>query len=86
MTRETKAALDAACPKTAMSETMTTLVSMIIQGKTGEEYKKLLASLNKEERSKIENYRKKFKETKLAQKAAENFFESMFHKTRIKTR
>ena len=52
---------------------------MIIQGKTGEEYKKLLASLNKEERSEIENYRKKFKETKLAQKAAENFFESMFH-------
>ena len=52
---------------------------MIIQGKTGEEYKKLLASLNKEERSEIENYRKKFKETKLAQKTAENFFESMFH-------
>ena len=65
--------------KMMMSKTYQALIKMIIEGKTGEEYKKLLASLNKEERSKIENYRKKFKETKLAQKAAENFFESMFH-------
>ena len=74
MTRETKAALDAACPKTAMSETMTTLVSMIIQGKTGEEYKKLLAGLDESEKKEIKEYEKKFKETKLAQRVAENFF------------
>ena len=47
---------------------------MIIQGKTGEEYKKLLASLNETERKEVKEYEKKFKETKLAQKAAENFF------------
>ena len=47
---------------------------MIIEGKTGEEYKKLLASLSKSERKEVEDYEKKFKETKLAQKAAENFF------------
>lgn len=44
---------------------------MIIQGKTGEEYKKLLAGLNESERK---EYEKKFKETKLAQRAVENFF------------
>ena len=53
---------------------MTTLVSMIIQGKTGEEYKKLLAGLDESERKEVKEYEKKFKETKLAQKAAENFF------------
>lgn len=47
---------------------------MIIQGKTGEEYKKLLAGLSEEEKREIKEYEKKFKETKLAQKAAENFF------------
>ena len=47
---------------------------MIIQGKTGEEYKKLLAGLSKSERKEVEDYEKKFKETKLAQKTAENFF------------
>lgn len=47
---------------------------MIIQGKTGEEYKKLLAGLDENERKEIKNYEKKFKETKLAQKASENFF------------
>ena len=47
---------------------------MIIEGKTGEEYKKLFASLNEEEKREIKNYEKKFKETKLAQRAAENFF------------
>ena len=47
---------------------------MIIEGKTGEEYKKLLASLNESERKEIKEYEKKFKETKLAQKTAENFF------------
>lgn len=47
---------------------------MIIQGKTGEKYKKLLAGLDKSERKEIKNYEKKFKETKLAQCAAENFF------------
>lgn len=57
-----------------MSKIYNTLVSMIIQGKTGEEYKKLLASLNESERKEIKEYEKKFKETKLAQKAAENFF------------
>lgn len=57
-----------------MSKTYNTLVSMIIQGKTGEEYKKLLASLSETERKEVKEYEKKFKETKLAQKAAENFF------------
>ena len=57
-----------------MSKTYNTLVSMIIQGKTGEEYKKLLAGLDESERKEIKEYEKKFKETKLAQKAAENFF------------
>ena len=47
---------------------------MIIQGKTGEEYKKLLAGLSETERKEIKEYEKKFKETKLAQKTAENFF------------
>lgn len=47
---------------------------MIMQGKTGEEYKKLLAGLDKEEQREIKEYEKKFKETKLAQRAAENFF------------
>lgn len=60
--------------KMMMSKTYNTLVSMIIQGKTGEEYKKLLAGLNETERKEIKEYEKKFKETKLAQKAAENFF------------
>lgn len=57
-----------------MSKAYNTLVSMIIQGKTGEEYKKLLAGLNESERKEIKKYEKKFKETKLAQRAAENFF------------
>lgn len=57
-----------------MSKTYNTLVSMIIQGKTGEEYKKLLAGLSETERKEIKDYEKKFKETKLAQKTAENFF------------
>lgn len=56
------------------SKTYNTLVSMIIQGKTGEEYKKLLASLSEEERKEIVEYEKKFKETKLSQRVAENFF------------
>ena len=47
---------------------------MIMQGKTGEEYKKLLAGLNKEEQGEIKEYEKKFKETKLSMYAAENFF------------
>lgn len=47
--------------------------SLIIQGKTGEEYKKLLAGLSKTEREEIEEYRKKFNATKLSEKAAENF-------------
>lgn len=57
-----------------MSKTYNTLVSMIIQGKTGEEYKKLLAGLDESERKEIKEYEKKFKETKLAQRTAENFF------------
>lgn len=61
-----------------MSKTYNTLVSMIIQGKTGEEYKKLLAGLNKEEKREVKEYEKKFKETKLAEKTAENFFK-VFH-------
>lgn len=47
---------------------------MIMQGKTGEEYKKLLAGLSETEQREIKNYEKKFKETKLAEKTAENFF------------
>lgn len=61
-----------------MSKTYNTLVSMIIQGKTGEEYKKLLAGLSKEERKEIKEYEKKFKEAKLTQKTSENFFK-VFH-------
>ena len=57
-----------------MSKTYNTLVSMIIQGKTGEEYKKLLASLSEEEKREVKEYEKKFKETKLSMHAAENFF------------
>lgn len=60
--------------KMMMSKTYNTLVSMIIQGKTGEEYKKLLAGLSETERKEIKEYEKKFKEAKLAQRAAENFF------------
>lgn len=47
---------------------------MIIEGKTSEEYKKLLAGLDETERKEIKDYEKKFKETKLARRAAENFF------------
>lgn len=57
-----------------MSKTYNTLVYMIIQGKTGEEYKKLLNSLTENKRKEIVKYEKKFKEAKLAQKTAENFF------------
>ena len=57
-----------------MNKTYQALIKMIIEGKTGEEYKKLLASLNETERKEVKEYEKKFKETKLAQKAAENFF------------
>lgn len=60
--------------KIMMSNTYQALIKMIIEGKTGEEYKKLLASLNESERKEVKEYEKKFKETKLAQKAAENFF------------
>lgn len=60
--------------KMMMSKTYQALIKMIIEGKTGEEYKKLLAGLNETERKEIKDYEKKFKETKLAQKAAENFF------------
>ena len=60
--------------KMMMSKTYNTLVSMIIQGKTGEEYKKLLACLDESERKEVKEYEKKFKETKLAQRTAENFF------------
>ena len=56
------------------SKTYQALIKMIIQGKTGEEYKKLLAGLDESERKEVKGYEKKFKETKLAQKAAENFF------------
>lgn len=51
-----------------------TCKALIIEGKTGEEYKKLLAGLDETERKGIKDYEKKFKETKLAQRAAENFF------------
>lgn len=57
-----------------MSKTYQALIKMIIEGKTGEEYKKLLAGLSKEERKEVQEYEKKFKESKLAQKTAENFF------------
>ena len=57
-----------------MNETTKALIKMIIEGKTGEEYKKLLAGLNESERKEVKEYEKKFKETKLAQKAVENFF------------
>ena len=60
--------------KMMMSKTYQALIKMIIEGKTGEEYKKLLAGLNESERKEIKEYEKKFKETKLAQKVAENFF------------
>lgn len=57
-----------------MNETTKALLKMIMQGKTGEEYKKLLAGLTESERKEIVKYEKKFKETKLAQKTVENFF------------
>lgn len=57
-----------------MNNTTKALIKMIIEGKTGEEYKKLLAGLDENERKEVKEYEKKFKETKLAQKAAENFF------------
>ena len=60
--------------KMMMSKTYQALIKMIIEGKTGEEYKKLLAGLDESERKEIKDYEKKFKETKLAQKTAENFF------------
>lgn len=60
--------------KMMMSKTCQVLIKMIIEGKTGEEYKKLLAGLDKSERKEVKEYEKKFKETKLAQRAAENFF------------
>lgn len=60
--------------KMMMSKTCQPLIKMIIEGKTGEEYKKLLAGLSKEERKEVQEYEKKFKEAKLAQKTAENFF------------
>lgn len=60
--------------KMMMSKTYQALIKMIIEGKTGEEYKKLLAGLTESERKEVKEYEKKFKETKLAQKAADNFF------------
>lgn len=60
--------------KMMMNNTTKVLIKMIIEGKTGEEYKKLLAGLDESERKEIKEYEKKFKETKLAQKTAENFF------------
>lgn len=57
-----------------MNNTTKALLKMIMQGKTGEEYKKLLASLTEEEQREIKDYEKKFKETKLSMHAAENFF------------
>lgn len=60
--------------KMMRSKTYQALIKMIIEGKTGEEYKKLLAGLNDSERKEVKEYEKKFKETKLAQKTAENFF------------
>lgn len=60
--------------KMIMSKTYQALIKMIIEGKTGEEYKKLLAGLDESERKEVKEYEKKFKETKLAQRTAENFF------------
>lgn len=60
--------------KMMMSKTYQALIKMIIEGKTGEEYKKLLAGLDETERKEVKEYEKKFKEAKLAQHAAENFF------------
>ena len=60
--------------KMMMSKTYQALIKMIIRGKTGEEYKKLLAGLDESERKEVKEYEKKFKETKLAQRTAENFF------------
>ena len=60
--------------KMMMSKTYQALIKMIIDGKTGEEYKKLLAGLDESERKEIKEYEKKFKETKLAQRTVENFF------------
>ncbi len=60
--------------KMMMSKTYQALIKMIIEGKTGEEYKKLLAGLDESERKEVKEYEKKFKETKLAQRTAENFF------------
>lgn len=57
-----------------MDETTKALIKMIIEGKTGEEYKKLLAGLTESERKEIVKYEKKFKEAKLAEKIVENFF------------
>ena len=57
-----------------MSKAYQALIKMIIEGKTGEEYKKLLAGLDESERKEVKEYEKKFKETKLAQRTAENFF------------
>lgn len=57
-----------------MSETTKALIKMIIEGKTGEEYKKLLAGLTESERKEIVKYEKKFKEAKLAEKTVENLF------------
>lgn len=61
-----------------MSDTYKAMIKMIMQGKTGEEYKKLLAGLSESERKEIVEYEQKFKETKLAKKTAENFFK-VFH-------
>ena len=60
--------------KMMMSNTYQALIKMIIEGKTGEEYKKLLAGLDESERKEVKEYEKKFQETKLAQKTTENFF------------
>ena len=60
--------------KIMMSKTYQALIKMIIEGKTGEEYKKLLAGLSESERKEVKEYEKKFKEAKLAQRTAENFF------------
>lgn len=57
-----------------MNNTTKALIKMIIEGKTSEEYKKLLASLSEEEKREVKEYEKKFKETKLSMHAAENFF------------
>ena len=54
-----------------MNNTTKALIKMIIEG---EEYKKLLAGLDESERKEVKEYEKKFKETKLAQRVAENFF------------